>query len=218
MAALDPGGRMSSVRSRRSTALTDAQRRGLDAATQVVRGFADLLDMQPPPDTQPSSDQADDGGPVNGYEPGPGSAPCHRGAGARFVRRSRPELVRGLRRSHGPDAAVPRCGTRFRTWRALDASGRRGRSGERNGVDAQHDGAAGFGRTAPHRPRLPRRANGVGLSRPLPTGGTDDRAERQYVGNGGGGSRRRRARRVPRVRPGPRAAGRRPARPLARAR
>jgi hypothetical protein len=52
------------------TALTDAQRRGLDAATQVVRGFADLLDMQPPPDTQPSSDQADDGGPVNGYEPG----------------------------------------------------------------------------------------------------------------------------------------------------
>jgi hypothetical protein len=52
------------------TVLTDAQRRGLDAATQVVRGFADLLDMQPPPDPQPSSDQADDGGPVNGYEPG----------------------------------------------------------------------------------------------------------------------------------------------------
>jgi hypothetical protein len=52
------------------TALTDAQRRGLDAATQVVRGFVDLFDMQPPSDTQPSSDPADDTGPVNGHEPG----------------------------------------------------------------------------------------------------------------------------------------------------
>jgi hypothetical protein len=58
------------------TALTDVQRRGLDAATQVVREFADLLDTQPPPgtqpspDAQPSPDQADDGGLVNGYEPG----------------------------------------------------------------------------------------------------------------------------------------------------
>ena len=30
------------------TALTDVQRLGLDAATEVVRGFADLLDIQPP--------------------------------------------------------------------------------------------------------------------------------------------------------------------------
>jgi hypothetical protein len=69
------------------TALTDAQRRGLDAATQVVRGFADLLDTQPspstqpspgtqpspdmqPPDMQPSPDSADDRGPANGHEPG----------------------------------------------------------------------------------------------------------------------------------------------------
>ena len=29
------------------TALTDAQRRGLDAATQVVSGFVDLFDIQP---------------------------------------------------------------------------------------------------------------------------------------------------------------------------
>jgi len=46
------------------TALTDAQRRGLDAATQVVREFVDLLD------TQPSSGTADDMGSVNGHEPG----------------------------------------------------------------------------------------------------------------------------------------------------
>lgn len=52
------------------TALTDAQRRGLDAATQVVRGFVDLLDLQPSSDTQPSSDPADDVGSVNGHEPG----------------------------------------------------------------------------------------------------------------------------------------------------
>ena len=58
------------------TALTDVQRRGLDAATQVAREFADLLDMQPSPgmqpspDVQPSPGQADDGGPVNGSEPG----------------------------------------------------------------------------------------------------------------------------------------------------
>src|SRR5262249_52151292 len=41
-----------------------AQRRGLDAATQVVREFVDLLD------TQPSSGTADDMGSVNGHEPG----------------------------------------------------------------------------------------------------------------------------------------------------
>jgi hypothetical protein len=52
------------------TALTDAQRRGLDAATQVVRDFVDLLDTQPPSDTQPSSDPADGMGSVNGHEPG----------------------------------------------------------------------------------------------------------------------------------------------------
>jgi hypothetical protein len=52
------------------TALTDVQRRGLDAATQVVREFADLLDARPSPDTQPSPDPAGDGGPVNGNEPG----------------------------------------------------------------------------------------------------------------------------------------------------
>jgi hypothetical protein len=46
------------------TALTDAQRRGLDAATQVVRGFVDLFD------TQPSQDPADDMGSVDGHEPG----------------------------------------------------------------------------------------------------------------------------------------------------
>ena len=52
------------------TALTDAQRRGLDAATQVVKEFADLFDTQPSSDTQPSPDPADDVGPVNGREPG----------------------------------------------------------------------------------------------------------------------------------------------------
>jgi hypothetical protein len=57
------------------TALTDAQRRGLDAATEVVRGFVDLLGTQPTPgaespDMQPSSDPADGRGPVNGREPG----------------------------------------------------------------------------------------------------------------------------------------------------
>ena len=45
------------------TALTDVQRRGLDAATQVVREFVDLLGTQPPPD------QAGDGRPEDGYEP-----------------------------------------------------------------------------------------------------------------------------------------------------
>jgi hypothetical protein len=53
------------------TALTDAQRRGLDAAAEVVRGFVDHFDMQPPSDTQQSSDPADDMGPVNGHEPVP---------------------------------------------------------------------------------------------------------------------------------------------------
>jgi hypothetical protein len=52
------------------SALTDAQRRGLDAATQVVRGFVDLVDMQPSSDTQPSSGPAGDTGSVNGHEPG----------------------------------------------------------------------------------------------------------------------------------------------------
>ena len=62
------------------TALTDVQRRGLDAATQVAREFAGLLDMQPPPGTPPPGtppppgmqlppDQAN-GGPENGHEPG----------------------------------------------------------------------------------------------------------------------------------------------------
>ena len=45
------------------TALTDVQRRGLDAATQVAREFADRLDMQPP-------DQPNGSGPENGHEPG----------------------------------------------------------------------------------------------------------------------------------------------------
>jgi hypothetical protein len=69
------------------TALTEAQRRGLDAATQVVRGFVDHLDTQPftdmqsssdtqsssdmqSSDMQSSSDPGDDGGAVNGHEPG----------------------------------------------------------------------------------------------------------------------------------------------------
>ena len=52
------------------TALTDVQRRGLDAATQVAREFADLLDTQPPPGTQPPPDQANGSGPDNGHEPG----------------------------------------------------------------------------------------------------------------------------------------------------
>jgi hypothetical protein len=52
------------------TALTDAQRRGLDAATQVVREFIDLLDTQPSSDTQPPSGPADGMGSVNGHEPG----------------------------------------------------------------------------------------------------------------------------------------------------
>jgi len=51
------------------TALTDVQRSGLDAATEVVRGFADLLDMTPPPGPQPPPDPADDREPVNGHEP-----------------------------------------------------------------------------------------------------------------------------------------------------
>lgn len=52
------------------TALTDAQRRGLDAATQVVREFVDLFDMQSSSETQPSSDPANDTESVNGHEPG----------------------------------------------------------------------------------------------------------------------------------------------------
>ena len=58
------------------TALTDVQRRGLDAATQVAREFADRLDMQPPPGTQPTAgtqpppDQPNGSGPENGHEPG----------------------------------------------------------------------------------------------------------------------------------------------------
>lgn len=55
------------------TALTDVQRLGLDAATEVVRGFADLLDSQPPgpPASDPAGDgkQANGGAPVNGHEP-----------------------------------------------------------------------------------------------------------------------------------------------------
>jgi hypothetical protein len=51
------------------TALTDVQRRGLDAATQVVSGFADLLDVPLPSGPQPSPDPADDREPVNGHEP-----------------------------------------------------------------------------------------------------------------------------------------------------
>jgi hypothetical protein len=46
------------------TALTDVQRLGLDAATEVVRGFADLLDIQPP-----TPDPADGREPANGREP-----------------------------------------------------------------------------------------------------------------------------------------------------
>lgn len=56
------------------TALTDVQRLGLDAAAEVVRGFADLLDGQPPgppPASDPAGDgkQANGGAPVNGHEP-----------------------------------------------------------------------------------------------------------------------------------------------------
>ena len=50
------------------TALTDVQRLGLDAATQVVRGFADLLDIQPP-GTPPAPDPAGDREPASGSEP-----------------------------------------------------------------------------------------------------------------------------------------------------
>lgn len=55
------------------TALTDVQRLGLDAATEVVRGFADLLDSQPPgtPAPDPAGDEklANGGEPANGHEP-----------------------------------------------------------------------------------------------------------------------------------------------------
>jgi hypothetical protein len=55
------------------TALTDVQRLGLDAATEVVRGFADLLDSQPPgtPTPDPAGDEklANGGEPANGHEP-----------------------------------------------------------------------------------------------------------------------------------------------------
>ncbi len=53
------------------TALTDVQRLGLDAATEVVRGFADLLDSQPPgtPTPDPAGDEklANGGEPANGH-------------------------------------------------------------------------------------------------------------------------------------------------------
>jgi hypothetical protein len=56
------------------TALTDVQRLGLDAATEVVRGFADLLDIQPPgppptPDPAGGRDPASGRKPANGREP-----------------------------------------------------------------------------------------------------------------------------------------------------
>lgn len=55
------------------TALTDVQRLGLDAATEVVRGFADLLDSQPPgtPSPAPAGDEklATGEEPANGHEP-----------------------------------------------------------------------------------------------------------------------------------------------------
>ena len=46
-------------------ALTDVQRRGMDAASQVIKGFIDLLDMQPP--LQPADPDIE---PVNGHQPG----------------------------------------------------------------------------------------------------------------------------------------------------
>ena len=151
------------------TALTDVQRLGLDAATEVVRGFADLLDSQPP--GTPTPDAAGDEKPGNGSEPANGHEPDLaqlRVIVARaldlysdLVRRS----FEGYAEPHGPDAAGPRRAARFRPGRALDAPGRRGRPGDRNGMDAQHDGAAGIGRTMPHRPRLPRRADGACLGR-----------------------------------------------------
>jgi hypothetical protein len=56
------------------TALTDVQRFGLDAATEVVRGFADLFDSQPPgpppgPDPVGYEKPANGGEPANGHEP-----------------------------------------------------------------------------------------------------------------------------------------------------
>jgi len=56
------------------TALTDVQRLGLDAATEVVRGFADLLDVQPP-GTPPAPDPAGDREPPSGSEPANGHEP-----------------------------------------------------------------------------------------------------------------------------------------------
>jgi hypothetical protein len=56
------------------TALTDVQRLGLDAATEVVRGFADLLDIQPP-GTPPAPDPAGDKEPASGSEPANGHEP-----------------------------------------------------------------------------------------------------------------------------------------------
>ena len=56
------------------TALTDVQRLGLDAATEVVRGFADLLDTQPP-GTPPTPDPAGDREPTGGREPANGHEP-----------------------------------------------------------------------------------------------------------------------------------------------
>jgi hypothetical protein len=56
------------------TALTDVQRLGLDAATEVVRGFADLLDIQPP-GTPPAPDPAGDSEPASGSEPANGHEP-----------------------------------------------------------------------------------------------------------------------------------------------
>ncbi len=46
-------------------ALTDVQRRGMDAASQVIKGFIDLLDVQPP--LQPADPDIE---PVNGHQPG----------------------------------------------------------------------------------------------------------------------------------------------------
>ena len=58
------------------TALTDVQRLGLDAATEVVRGFADLLDTQPP-GTPPTPDPAGDRDPASDREPASGREPAN---------------------------------------------------------------------------------------------------------------------------------------------
>ena len=175
------------------TALTDVQRLGLDAATEVVRGFADLLDSQPPgppPAPDPAGDEksANGGEPANGHEPDLAQL---RVIVARaldlysdLVRRSfegYADLIdqtlrsRGVQLDSGPGGLLTlqgAAGIRATATVWMHNTTARAASAEPRLTDlASHDGRR-------CRPR-----------RPLPAGGADDRARRQHIGDGRGGPR-----------------------------